>query len=363
MTKKKKIIIGVVVGVLTLLLIAGIIIYKITFGQIEHDELTDTQVGINEDIDPSTLLEQEGYRNIAIFGLDNRKDGQLERGNSDTMMIVSINNETKDVKLVSIYRDTYFKVDEDKYAKANSAYAKGGPAQAVAMLNTNLDLTITDYISVDWSAVVTTIDALGGIDVKITENERKELNKHKEVVEEMMGRKSPDVTTTGLVHLDGIQSLTYARIRKHCGDDYKRSSRQRIVLQMMFEKAKENPEDLIANIPTILASANIKTTLSESYMMALAMNVSAFNIKETTGFPFENNVKKFQGKGEVVVPIELDNNVMELHKFLFEGENYMLSDTVQTISDNIAYETGYYEGAETVDTSNFNDTAGKNGTE
>ena len=177
-----------------------------------------------------------------------------------------------------------------------------------------------------------------------------------------MGYTSTEVTSSGTVHLDGIQATTYARIRKTSGDDYKRASRQRIVLQAMLTEAKK------ADISTLVKICNqvfddISTTLELTEIIGLASHVTEFEIVETTGFPFELTNETLKSTGDTVIPVELDNNVVELHEFLFDEVNYSVSDTVTSISDAIVAKTGISEGAATVDTSSYNDTTGKTGTE
>jgi anionic cell wall polymer biosynthesis LytR-Cps2A-Psr (LCP) family protein len=141
---------------------------------ISVDEL---QENISEEVKANAESGQmKGYTNIALFGVDTRT-GDLENNTrSDTILIASINNTTKEVKLVSVFRDTYLNLGNDSYNKANSAYAQGGPTQAINMLNMNLDLNITDFITVGFEGLVDVIDALGGIDIELTDAEVKHLN-------------------------------------------------------------------------------------------------------------------------------------------------------------------------------------------
>ncbi len=329
--------------------------------RINHDEMDVSEAGINKDLDENTKESLEGYTNIAIFGLDNRSLGSYNSGNSDVVMIASINNKTKDVKLISVYRDTYLTVGNGSYSKCNSAYARGGATQAVQMLNSNLDLDIKEYVSVDWAAVVEVIDDLGGLDLEITQGEMLQINKYKKDVDKVTGKITPDVTTYGKVHLDGTQATTYARIRKLAGDDYKRASRQRIVLQAMLEKAKK------AGIGTLTQICNsvvdhIQTSMSTSRILSLAKDVMKYNVKSTTGFPFDLTTKNLTS-GDTVVPIDLANNVKQLHKYMFDDSNYVCSQTVKTISDTIMTKTGVTADAVKVDTSEYNETVGADGTD
>ena len=361
---KKKVLLLVFELLLLLILLAVAWLYNSTFNRIDYEkQMDDTEAGINGDIDSEKLeILKEGYTTIALFGLDNRSSNNYKSGNSDTIMIANIDNKTKQVKLVSVYRDTYLNIGDGKLSKANAAYARGGATQAVQMLNSNLDLAITDYVCVDWAALVQAIDALGGIDIEITQAEMNSINKYLHDVDKVTGLNTSLVTQYGNVHLDGSQATTYARIRKLAGDDYKRASRQRIVIQAMLTKAKTSDISTLTKICNVVFD-DIKTTLTMSEILYLMKDVASYDIVSTTGFPFDLTNARLTGTGDTVVPASLASNVAELHSFLFEDQAYTVSNTVQSISDTIAANTGITENSMLVDTSSFNETAGKNGTE
>ena len=302
------------------------------------------------------------YTNIALFGLDSR-EGELEKGaRSDSIIIASINNKTKEVKLLSVYRDTLLKQDDDTYDKANSAYFYGGPEAAIALLNRNLDLDIKEYVCVDWAAVVEVIDDLGGLDLNITQGEMNQINKYKKDVDGVTGKNTPNVTQYGLVHLDGTQATTYARIRKLSGDDFKRASRQRIVLQAMLEKAKKaNPATLVKICNSVVD--DISTTLSLDQMVSLAKDVTKYKISSTTGFPTDLTTKNMPRCGDTVIPADLVTNVKKLHEYMFDDATYTPSQTVQAISDTIVNTTGITADSAKINTSDYNETVGATGTD
>ena len=360
---KKKVLLLVFELLLLLILLAVAWLYNTTFNRIEYEQMDDTEAGINSDIDSEKLeMLKEGYTTIALFGLDNRSSNNYKSGNSDTIMIANIDNKTKQVKLVSVYRDTYLNIGDGKLSKANAAYARGGATQAVQMLNSNLDLAITDYVCVDWAALVQAIDALGGIDIEITQAEMNSINKYLHDVDKVTGLTTSMVTQYGNVHLDGSQATTYARIRKLAGDDYKRASRQRIVIQAMLTKAKTSDISTLTKICKVVFD-DIKTTLTMSEILYLMKDIASYDIVSTTGFPFDLTNARLKGTGDTVVPASLASNVAELHSYMFEDQAYTVSNTVQSISDTIAANTGITENSMLVDTSSFNETAGKNGTE
>ena len=355
--KKRKKVLLFVLEILVLAVLLVVLYFTNILNKIDFQNMTDNEAGINDDLSSETAFAMEGYTNIALFGLDNRGSGDYDTGNSDAILIASINNENKEIRLVSVYRDTYL----GKYYKCNSAYERGGAKQAVQMLNSNLDLDIKDYVSVDWGALVETIDDLGGIDIEVTDEEVDKINEYTVEIVMMTGKETTPLTESGLVHLDGTQATSYARIRKLAGDDYMRTARQRIVLQAMLEKAQK------ADIGTLNKVCNdvvddISTTLTLKQMLILAKDVGAYKLVETTGFPFELTTASLDS-GDTVVPVELENNVSELHQWLFNDEDYSPSQTVQSISANIVKKSGVtLSNADVVNTTNYNNTVDRNGT-
>ena len=300
----------VAVEILVLLLLAVVLFIVVKLSKIEKDNSFSAEdIEVNEGISQESQEIMEGYTTIALFGLDNRSNGNLSKGNSDVIMIASINNDTHDVKLVSVYRDSYLDIGNGKYQKCNSAYASGGPEQAISMLNRNLDLNITDYVTVDFNAVVECVDLLGGVELTVTDEE----------------------------------ACAYARIRYTAGDDYKRTERQRIVLAAMVEKAqKSDIKTLNSLIDEVFG--DIKTSFSNADLIALATKMFEYSLGETTGFPFEKNTITLGSKGSVVVPCDLKTNVKQLHVFLYDDQDYEPTDTVKSNSEEIISDTGFHQG-------------------
>lgn len=358
--KRKLIIFGA--EVLCLLLLLGVTYVWSLWSKIDvQSDMGDSEAGINEDMDEDTLSTLEGYTNIALFGLDNRGNGLYERGNSDVIMVASINNKTKEVRIVSVYRDTYLNVGGGKYNKANSAYARGGAKAAVKMLNTNLDLNIKEYMCVDWNAVVEAVDALGGVEIEITEQERKMINDLIVEIDYFVGSKTAQVKKAGVQNLTGAQATAYARIRKTSGNDFKRTSRQRIVLEAMLNKAKTSDLGTLIDICNAVFD-DVSTSLDLKEIVGLARHVKEYTIGSTTGFPFKMTTANLAQTNSTVVPIGLEDDVAALHKYLFDTEDYQPSLTVKTISDAIVEKTGISEDSKGINVDEFNDTAGQQGT-
>jgi len=358
--KRKLIIFGIEILCLVVLLVS-LYIWKL-FSKVEIEEgFTNSEAGINTDLEEDTLLTLEGYTNIALFGLDNRSVGNYDTGHSDVIMIASVNNQTKEVRLVSVYRDTYLGVGSGNLNKANNAYYVGGPKQAVQMLNANLDLDITDYACVDWSALIEAIDALGGVELELTSMEVTQVNKYLKDVDKVTGKTTPKLSGEGKMTLDGSQATTYARIRKMVGDDFMRASRQRIVLEAMLNKAKKADIGTLLNICEAVFD-DISTSLTLKEILGLAKHVKEYTVASTTGFPFDMTTKTLAISGSTVIPIILEDNVRQLHKFLFDVDDYQPSISVQAVSDAIIEKTGVNENYTSIDTDKFNNTAGQDGT-
>lgn len=291
-----------------------------------------------KDILVNSGIGQSGYRNIALFGVDSR-EGQLESGtNSDTIMVASINNRTGDIKLVSVYRDTYLDNTNGEYRKATECFSGGGAERSVNMLNKNLDLDIRDFVTVDFNAIIEVVDLLGGIELDITEEERQWLNGYLVETSQVTGVSYTTVDYAGTQTVSGIQAMAYCRIRYTEGWDYKRTERQRIVLEKIFEKAKaQGVTSLISMVNTMVDY--ISTSLSNTELITLATGISKYNIVDTTGFPFEKSTANISA-GDCVVPVNLAANVTKLHEYLFGDSNYTPSQTVQEISNRIISDTG-----------------------
>ncbi len=325
-----------IIEIVVLVLLLGVLAIWLKFGSINWDNLKN--IGTN-DLDSQTEEMLQGYTNIALFGVDNRSNGNYDSGNSDSIMICSINNDTKEVRLVSVYRDTYLMVGDDKYRKCNYAYNHGGAEQALEMLNTNLDLDIQDYVAVDFYAMVEAVDALGGVEIDVTAQEAKIMNdSYIGPTQEITGKKSSRVSA-GLQTLDGVQATSYCRIRYTAGSDFKRTERQREVLSQMVAKANDaSLSDLNKLIDGVFP--DISTSLKLNQIIGLASAMRDYTLADTSGFPYAKCTGTFGSKGSLVVPCNLETNVKALYFTLFGQEDYEPSQTVKDISDEIVNATG-----------------------
>ena len=314
--------------------------YKNLYAQTEYNELDN--IVINDDLSDETVEKMTGYTTIALFGVDSRSAEMEETGTrSDCIIIVSINNDTQEVKMVSVYRDTYLELanSSNSYDKVTHAYAYGGYEEAINTLNKNLDLNITEYVAVNFTALTEAINALGGLDVELKSSELSKLN---ECIAEQMGIngiESSYVYETGVVHLDGVQATAYARIRSTDQGDITRTWRQRKIISLMIDKAKSAGLSALNNCITEVVD-DISSSLSESEILSLAANCFNYELISSTGFPFTWATPTISGVSYVTA-CDLENNVVMLHRYLFDDYEYEASQTVKNISTNIVNATGY----------------------
>lgn len=344
--RRRRILFGIEIFIL-LILIGGVFIYA-KLGKMNFTDLDFRKIGVNTGVSDNNVM--KGYTTIGLIGLDGR-DGKLKSGvRSDTMIIASINNDTKKVKLVSVYRDTYLRIGEDsegngQYNKANAAYAKGGPEQFLSMLNTNLDLNVTDFVSVDFQAVAEAVELLGGIDVELKEEEVAHLNNYCVETSKVTGMDyTPLEEKAGVHHLNGVQTVSYARIRYTSGNDFRRAARQREVIYKIIEKAKNSD---IATLSKILDKVfpKVYTSFTKAEILQMGMSMMSYDIEDQTGFPFDHlygeRVKDAMGGLDVVLPVTLESNVIKLHEFLYPEDSYTPSDEVKAYSQRIVDKSGF----------------------
>lgn len=284
----------------------------------------------------------KGYWTIAIFGVDARDNAIEKSTNSDVIIICNVNRDTGEIKLVSVYRDSYLNInDSGSYTKINQAYFVGGPKQAVEALNRNLDLQIQDYMTFNWKAVANAIDVLGGVDIELSKAEFFYINSFITETVKATGIGSHQLKQAGMNHLDGVQAVAYGRLRL-MDTDYARTERQRKIIAQAFEKSKKADfQTLYTLIGTVFPQ--VSTSIGVDDLVSNARNISKFHLGETTGFPQARGDANMGKKGAVVVPATLESNVIELHKFLFGDEDYTPSETVKKISAKISSDTGIYK--------------------
>ncbi len=310
--------------------------------KISIDEAAIT-VNMNDSVKTNEVM--KGYRNIALFGVDSRTGELSQKTRTDTIMIASINLETSEVKLVSVYRDTYLNQmgSSEAYGKCNASYAYGGGEQAIKMLNSNLDMDITDFITIGFEGLRDVIDALGGIYIEVDEEEIKHINNYQISMAETMGCSYAPVTSTGYQLLDGLQATAYCRIRYTAGNDFKRTERQREVLQATLDVAKTASVSDLTKICNNVFS-EVYTSLDLSEILEILTNITQYSIVDEGGFPTAGQITTgtIGTKGSCVIPISLESNVIWLHEFLFDEVGYVPSENVTNYSQKIYSDTNSY---------------------
>lgn len=336
LNKKKKIWLCIGAGLLATLLLVSAILSAILIPKYlkmknRIVDIDGTEIVINQEVEEAV---GSGYTNFVLFAGDSRT-GNLDKGvRSDGIIIASLNNETKEIKLVSVYRDTLLDIGDGNFQKCNAAYSYGGPAQAISMLNQNLDLNIKKFVTVDFASVSEVIDLLGGIEVDVSEAERIATNKYIGETARVAGKKANYLTKSGTQTLDGVQATTYARIRKGVGDDYQRTERQRIIIEKTMEKAKKADLSTLSKIADKVIDM-VYTNFKMKEILSYVKDITKYQIGETTGFPIDKTSKTLSYKGSCVIPVTLESNVSKLHEFLFAKEDYQPSSSVVSLSQKI----------------------------
>ena len=343
-------IVGVVVLALLLAVLIGAIgIFAHYLTRIREEVLTEAftpeQVSIAS-VHHDLQFDEAKFLNVAVFGDDSRGE---EGSRTDTIMIASLNLDTNEVRLVSVFRDTLLELDNGTLDKAAHAHAFGGTQGAVSMLNRNLDLNIQHYVKVDFTATALVVDALGGIEIDVSFEEIEYINglSFQMVVEgefdQSAGFVVPDeLAFPGVNYLCGVQALAYMRIRTVGNNDFRRAERQREVIEIVLRDAQN------ASLGTINDIINhtfdyLSTNFSLTEVLAYGRDINQYQLGETAGFPFDLTTKLLPRSGDSVVPTTLESNVKKLHYFLFGTENYAPSATVMEISNNISHLTGTTE--------------------
>lgn len=332
--RRRKRAIILIVEIIILLMLSGTAYVMAKYDKFQRVDINSDDIKVNEGV------KLEGYTTMALFGGDSR-EGQLEAGtHADTIIIAVMDHDKKEIRMASVYRDTLLEQEDGSYNKANYAYFSGGPVDAINMLNKNLDLNIEDYATVDFKAMADVVDLIGGIEIDVTDAEADMLNKYLGETAKVAQKEAHKLSGGGTYNLDGPQAVTYARLRKLEGGDYKRTERQRLVIQKIFEKAvKMDVGTLNKIVDTVFPQVSTSFTLKE--IVNLGSAGITYELAESTGFPFDrDDSTRYQGTS-VVIAQGLAENVQELHEFLYPGEEtYVVSDTIQSISDDIMNTTG-----------------------
>lgn len=326
--------------VLTLIIILAVLLgtayWYVTnkLGKMNKVDIDEADLGISTE----TSSNLSKYRNIAIFGVDSRSDDYGVGNRSDCIIIASINNSTGEIKLISVYRDTYVNIKGHGLDKITHAYSYGEAPLAINTLNRNLDLNIKEFVTVNFDSVAKAVDQLGGVKISVTSEETKYINTYIDETAKVTGKAANHITQAGTYNMDGVQAVAYSRIRYTAGGDYKRTERMRTVIEAMFTKLKtKNVAEINSFADKILPC--VYTNISSGDLISMIPSMAKYKVGESIGWPYETKGKtmdRWYG-----IPVTLESNVTKLHKEAFGEENYTPSSDVKSISDSIINKTGY----------------------
>lgn len=294
----------------------------------EHTIYGDEELGISPEVDEQL----KDYRNIALLGIDTAKIEDKEGNRSDAIVIVSIHEKTKDVKIFSVYRDTYLEL-EDPYRldKINHAYAFGGKDAALKALNKNLELNIRQVVVLPWDAVSKIVDSMGGVEVEILAGEVAYMNKSLSQGSQIAG--------PGLQTINGEQAVLYSRIRKDSVEgDLRRNERFKIVLLAAFEKAQNYELNQLISIMNEVLD-EVDSNMENVDIVELFLDMS-YEIQNSFEWPYEKKGMMYHSV-YYLVPVDLEQNVERLHQEVFGQTDYQAGEYVQSVSRSIHEVSGY----------------------
>ena len=286
--------------------------------------------------------ETKGYTTIALYGVDSTDGNKGSGTNSDCVMLLSINNATGEMKIVSVYRDTLLETYgmDNGAMKINYAYQMGGALTSINTLNTNLDLNITDFVTIDFDGLASIINAIGGVTIDVDESELDAFNLSIANQIKESGNFIDGIHSAGKQVLNGEQAVAYSRIRTTDKGDITRTERQRKVLFAIAGKVKSM--DAAATVLKFVdvSFGFVSTSITRDEMVKLAKKVSTYEFKEEIGFPMEYSPVILSDNQGVVAANDLSSNVKRLHEYLYGNGGYTVSSTVSTISDRLKSLTG-----------------------
>lgn len=302
-------------------------------------KVRDGKLSINKKVD----RQLEDYTHILFLGIDTRDVKNNKGSRSDAIMLVSINNSTADVKVASILRDSYLYIPAEGFCdKVTHAHAYGGAEETIRTLNRNLDLNIRNAVVVNWGSVAKAVDAMGGLKVRIRENEISQMNYYIGDTRATIGGKRTYIKHAGVRNLNGVEAVTYARIRKgSSGGDKARARRMRKLFRAGIDKVRHMDTAQISKLADRILP-QIQTNMSNDLLTDLLVRFSKYRITSSFGWPIDYD-GWYSGFGWYDVPITLKSNVIKLHKRLFGQKNYKPTKRVRKYNEMVIRDTGWGE--------------------
>lgn len=324
-----------------LLIIAALIVVIAAYttnkwDKVQKAELDEEELGISEEIEEEL---GEDYLNVALFGVNMKAEGD-EHVDSDAVYVVSVNLSTKELQLVSVYGNTVLVSDSGKTVRMKDAYASGGPQEAIALLNENLDLDIQDYVSVNFKAMADVIDILDGVEIDVTKEELPHVNGYARDIAKLLGKEQEPLEKEGLQTLNGIQAVGYCRIRITEGGDVRRAGRQQMVIDQMkqkLEKAGFSQMDEIMD----KVFPEVETNFELSEAVGYGKDLPSYSFVGMYAFPMSIKEQSRDGGkdgdyAEIVECSDYEKDVITLHQQLFKGIDYVPTDRVKKSAEILA---------------------------
>lgn len=320
-SKKQKITIFSLLAILILIAsVVGFFVFRFYNHSYEGNTDPAKVNTVDEDI---KFKEVPGITNILLLSSDARPGEDVSR--SDSIMILTIDNINKKLKVTSLMRDMLVKIDGHGEEKLNHAFAYGGPTKTIETIQNNFGIKLNNYVIVDFSAFVKVIDAINGIEVTVKDYELDELNKY---ILDGGGSEEDLLPSPGTYNLNGYQALSYARIRKVGNGEYERTERQRAVLQIALEKVKDMSTVKLVSLLNELFPY-VKTNISLGN--AMDYGFTALNVGKKCNFEIEqfrvplDSISKggiINNKGWVFVIDKVETS-KALQEFIFnDNKNY-----------------------------------------
>ncbi|MBB6698281.1 LCP family protein [Clostridium algidicarnis] len=279
-------------------------------------------LGINEDLQSNLKGKgKDDIINIAFFGTDQRDKNEI--GRSDAIMILTVDKDTKKIKLSSIMRDCYVKIDGHGKDKLNHAYAFGGPELSIKTLNQNFNLNIKDYASVNFSHLQDIVDAMGGVEVDITKEELQSINGMMNELADIDNYEPPYLSSPGKQTLNGKQALAYSRTRYIGNGDFDRADRQRTIINALFEKIKKAG---VLKYPSIVNTLLplVETSMESSEILKLGTDMLSAGIGnlEQERFPVDGYYKDGGEmiKGVWYLPFDSEATIKQMQDYIFNDK-------------------------------------------
>ncbi|WP_066875117.1 LCP family protein [Clostridium mediterraneense] len=298
MSKKKLAIISVFFILLVAILSGGLYVSSL-LSKINKVDIKEENLGMT---DVSAMGDVSKIQNIALFGVDSKTD----KGRSDSIMILTLDQLNKKMKITSIMRDSYVNIPGKGMDKINHAYAFGGPELAIKTINENFGLNINKFITVNFESLGAIIDSLGGVQLKITEEEVSKI---------------PGINSNGVHTLTGDQALAYARIRYAKGGDYQRTQRQRNIIQSIYESFRYTE---LSDYPKLISSflPHVTSNMGSSELLSVGTD---FYKTISSGLEQERFPRDGEGKGTTINGIyylqyDLNKAKEDMQKYIFKNE-------------------------------------------